>query len=354
MVQDHRRTTIIDVARHAGVSTKTVSRVLNGEPHVTDDVKRRVREAAEAVNYYPNMLARALVQRRSHLIGLVYENPSPSYVVDLQMGVLHRLRDERYRLVVIPISSVAEREGEVVGLLRSAALDGVVLAPPASDSARIMTDLAAAGIRFARIAPTRLIETGPSNLIDDVAAAREVADHLIALGHRDIAIIKGDPTHASAEARLTGYRDAFTAAGITLRADWIEQGYYSYDSGYAAAVRLLARGDRPTAILAQNDDMAVGALIAAREAGLSVPDELSIAGFDDSEVARIAWPAITTVRQPVFDMAVAAADMVVAQLDGTAPDMCRHHRHALVVRQSTGPVPRRPSANPLVSAPILS
>lgn len=339
MVQDHRRTTIVDVARHAGVSTKTVSRVLNGEPHVTDDVKRRVREAAAAINYHPNMLARALVQRRSHLIGLVYENPSPSYVVDLQMGVLHRLRDEHYRLVVIPIASIAEHEADVVGLLRSAALDGVVLAPPASDSPRIMADLDAAGIRFARIAPTRLLEAGPSNLLDDQAAAREIAAHVIGLGHRNIGIIKGEPTHASAAVRMAGYGEAFAEAGLSLRADRTRQGHYTYDSGYAAARELLSSTDRPTAILAQNDDMAVGALIAAREAGLAVPDDLSIAGFDDSEVARIAWPAITTIRQPVFDMAVSAADMVVAQLGGGAADMCRHHRHELIVRQSTGRAP---------------
>jgi len=339
MVQDQRRSTIVDVARHAGVSIKTVSRVLNGQPHVTEDVIRRVREAAAAVNYHPNMLARALVQRRSHLIGLVYENPSPSYVVDLQKGVLERLRDEHYRLVVIPIASISEHEADVVGLLRSAALDGVVLAPPASDSARIMADLTAASIRFARIAPTRLIEAGPSNLVDDVTAAREIADHVIALGHRTIGIITGDPTHASADARMKGYGAAFAAAGLPMPADRVATGFYTYDSGYAAARTLLERPDRPTAILAQNDDMAVGALIAALEAGLTVPGDLSITGFDDSEVARIAWPAITTVRQPVFDMAVAAADMVVAQLKDTAPDMCRHHRHELIIRQSTGPAP---------------
>ncbi len=341
MSKDHRRTTIVDVGRHAGVSSKTVSRVFNGEPHVTEDVKRRVRAAAEALNYHPNMFARGLVQRRSHLIGLVYENPSPSYVVDLQMGVLHRLRDEQYQLVVIPVASVAEREGEVVGLLRSAALDGVVLAPPASDNLRILEDLAAARIQCARIAPTRLVEAAPSNLLDDVTAAREVAAHLIDLGHRDIAIIKGDPTHASAEARLIGYSQAFHAAGLSIRLDRIESGMFTHESGYAAAVRLLGQTDRPTAILAQNDDMAVGALIAAREAGLTVPGDLSIAGFDDSEVSRIAWPAITTVRQPVFEMAVAAADMVIAQLEGGTVEMRREHRHELVIRQSTGPVPKR-------------
>lgn len=336
------RTTMMDVSRRAGVSLKTVSRVLNDEPNVRDHVRERVREAAEALNYHPNVLAQALVRRRSHLIGLVYENPSPSYVVELQLGVLDRLRDERYRLVVIPVASVAEREREVVGLLRSAALDGVVLAPPASDNQRILSDLAAAGIRFARISPTRSLESGPSNLVDDVAAAREIAEHLIELGHTQIAIIKGDPTHASTAMRMQGYDQAFKAADVTIHPDLVEQGLFTRVSGHAAAHRLFDRDHRPTAILAQNDDMAVGALMAARERGLSVPEDVSIVGFDDSEVSRIAWPPITTVRQPVFEMAVSAADMVVAQLDGGDVVMRRDHPHQLFVRGSSGPP--RPSS----------
>lgn len=330
-----RRTTIIDVGRRAGVSAKTVSRVFNEEPHVSDALRKRVRAAAEALNYHPNVMARALVRRRSNLIGLVYENPSPSYVTELQMGVLHRLRDERFRLVVIPVVSIVEREREVIGLLRSAALDGVILAPPASDNARILGDLAAAEIRCARIAPTRMIDAAPVNMIDDVTAAREIAEYLIALGHRNIGIIKGDPTHAATEARLMGYGQAFHAAGLPLRFDHIEQGLFTRDSGHAAAVRLLDLPDPPSAILAQNDEMAVGALIAARERGLRVPEDLSIAGFDDADVARIAWPAITTVRQPVFEMAVTAADMLIAQLDGAAPRMRVDHPHELIVRGST-------------------
>ncbi|WP_375271828.1 LacI family DNA-binding transcriptional regulator [Sphingomonas sp.] len=335
---DHtRRKTIIDVGRHAGVSTKTVSRVFNDAPHVSDSIRQRVLAAAAALNYHPNVMAQALVRRRSHMIGLVYENPSPSYVTELQMGVLHRLRDERYRLVVIPVESIADRAGEVVSLLRSAALDGVVLAPPASDNPRILDDLAAAGIRFARITPNRLLDAGPSNIVDDVTAAREIAAHVIGLGHRDIAIIKGDPTHASSDARLLGYSQAFYAAGVIMRPEWIEQGLFTRESGQIAAARLLAGSRRPTAILAQNDEMAVGALMVARERGLSVPQDLSIAGFDDSDVARIAWPPLTTVRQPVFEMAQAAADMVIAQLEGTSFQMRRDHAHELILGGSTAP-----------------
>ncbi|MBB5715693.1 LacI family DNA-binding transcriptional regulator [Sphingomonas aerophila] len=333
------RATIIDVGRAAGVSAKTVSRVFNGERYVSEGVAQRVREAAAALNYHPNMLARALVSRRSHLIGLVYERPSPSYVVDLQEGVLARLKDERYRLVVIPVASMSERAAEVVGLLRSAALDGVVLAPPASDDPRILADLAAAGIRSARIAPTRDIEAAPSNLIDDISAAREIAAYVLGLGHRDVAVILGDPTHAATDMRLAGYRQAFAAAGVEMAEDLIGQGAFSHETGYAAAAALLAGPRRFTAILAQNDDMAVGALLAAREAGLRVPEDLSIIGFDDSEVSRISWPRITTIRQPVFDMAVAAADMVIAQLEGREPRRRVQHAHQLIIRESVAPPP---------------
>ncbi|PCD04091.1 alanine racemase [Sphingomonas spermidinifaciens] len=332
--------TIIDVARHAGVSAKTVSRVFNDEPHVSAGVKQRVREAAAALDYHPNVMAQALVRRRSHLIGLVYENPSSSYGTELQMGVLDRLRDEPYRLVVIPIASVAEHAAEVVGLLRSAALDGVVLAPPASDNPRILSDLQRAGIRCARIASTRLLDAAPSTTIDDLAAAREIAAHVIELGHRDIAIIKGDPTHASTEARLLGYGQAFHAAGLTMRLDRIEQGLFTRESGRVAAARLLESADRPSAIIAQNDEMALGALIAARELGLSVPEDLSIVGFDDTELAQLAWPPLTTVRQPVFDMAVAATDMVIAQLHREQVTMQRAYKHVLIIRGSTAAPPR--------------
>ncbi|MCM8732162.1 LacI family DNA-binding transcriptional regulator [Hephaestia sp. GCM10023244] len=331
-----------DVGRLAGVSIKTVSRVFNDEPHVSDSIRCRVMDAARRLDYHPNVMAQALVRRRSHLIGLVYENPSPSYVVELQRGVLDRLKDERYRLVVIPIRSVEHNASELVGMLRSAALDGVVLAPPAADHPLILDQLSRAGISCARIAPTRLFDAAPSVIIDDQVAATDIANHLLSLGHREIAIIKGDPTHPASDARMAGYTRAFAAAGVTIRPDWIEAGQFTFDSGLEAGRRLLRHAPRPTAILAQNDDMATGALMAAREFGLRVPGDVSIAGFDDSEISRIAWPPLTTVRQPVFDMAVDAADMLIAQLERRAVDGPRDHRHQLIVRASTAP----PSALP--------
>jgi LacI family transcriptional regulator len=339
MVAPVRRTTLDDVARRAGVSPKTVSRVLNNEPHVKAAVRERVREAAAALSYQPNLVAQSLVTRRSYLIGLVYENPSPSYVVELQMGALERLRSERYRLVVFPVRSVQEHAGEVVGLLRAAALDGVVLAPPASDHPRVLEELRAFGIAFARIAPTRQLADGPVNLLDDVAAARTVAEHVIAMGHRDIGIIKGDPDHPSSEARLLGYGQAFHQHGVPMRLDRIERGMYTFDSGAEAARRLLSGPVRPTAILSQNDEMAVGAMTAARELGLDLPRDLSIAGFDNAEASRIVWPALTTVHQPIAEMAASAVEQVLGELEGRPVERERRHEPRLIVRRSVTPPP---------------
>lgn len=330
-----KRTTLDDVAKVAGVSPKTVSRVLNKEPHVRPAVRERVEAAVAELRFHPNLMAKGLVTRRSHLIGLVYENPSPSYVVELQMGALERLKSERYRLVVFPVRSVREHADEVGELLRSAALDGVVLAPPASDHPRVLSDLGHFGISFARIAPTRQLELGPINLIDDLEAARLVAEHVLDLGHRDIAIIKGDPTHPSSEARLLGYMQAFSERGVRPRLDWIEQGMYTLESGQAAAQRLLSRDERPTAILAQNDEMAVGAMIAARELGLDLPRDLSVAGFDNAEASRIVWPGLTTVHQPIAEMAANGVAQVLAQLQGHEVERECWHKARVVVRQST-------------------
>jgi LacI family transcriptional regulator len=332
-----KRITIIDVAALAGVSTKTVSRVLNGEPHVKDAVRDRVREAVRTLDYHPNVMAQGLARQRSHLIGLVYENPSPSYVVELQMGVLDRLRGERYRMVVLPVQSVADHADEVVGLLRSAAVDGVVLAPPASDSRNILDELVGIGMPFARIAPTLWPDIAPGIVVDDVAAAQEIAAHVLSAGHRRIGIIKGDATHSATQARMAGYARAFADAGVAIDPARVVDGMFTFDSGFAGAQQLLTAAERPTAILAQNDDMAVGALMAARALGIDVPGALSIVGFDDSEVARIAWPRITTIRQPVFEMAVSATTLLLAQLGGKPVAPITSHDHRLVLRDSVAP-----------------
>jgi LacI family transcriptional regulator len=331
----------VDIAREAGVSIKTVSRVLNEEPHVKAAVRTRVKEVAKELNYHPNINAQGLIARRNYLIGLTYERPSPSYVVELQRGALERLAGERYRLMVLPFGNATDNPDGLVALLRTAALDGVVFAPPSCDLIPVLDALDSAGIAYGRIAPTLATDRGACAAMDDIGAAREIAEHVIGLGHRRFAVILGDPTHSASKARLEGYRQAFAEAGLDFSGVRLERGDFTFESGYAAAGRILRGGKRPTAILAQNDDMAVGTLMAARDLGLAVPDDLSITGFDDSEVSRLSWPRITTIRQPVFEMAVDATDGLLNLLAGNEIAPMRVHPHQLLVRQSTAPPPKR-------------
>lgn len=322
----------------AGVSPKTVSRVLNDEPFVKDAVRDKVKAVARELNYQPNITAKGLITRKSYMIGLTYERPSPSYVVELQRGVLERLNDERYRMIILPFHHVVDRAAAFAEFLRSAMLDGVVLAPPGSDQLDVLDALDAAGIRYGRIAPQLDLGRGACAMLDDVAAAREIAEHALALGHTRVAVILGDVTHRSSHARSEGYAQAFAAHGIDQAGVIVEPGDYTFASGEAAMRRILDRpGARPTLILAQNDDMAVGAMTIAREAGLDIPGDLSVTGFDDSDVSRLVMPRLTTVRQPVFDMAMGATDGLLRLLAGeTAPPPVMHV-HELLIRGTTAP-----------------
>jgi LacI family transcriptional regulator len=332
-----RRATIIDVAREADVSIKTVSRVFNDAPNVTPRTRDKVMRVANALHYQPNVVAQGLVGRRSYLLGLFYENPSPNYVVELQAGALDRLHNEKYRLIVLPVERASAVAENILSLVRTTALDGIVLTPPASDDRVILERLSAAHFPFVRIAPTHSPELGPRTITDDVAAARVMTEYLVSLGHRRIGMIKGDPSHPSSDARLLGFNLALAAAHLPALPEHVVPGMFTFDSGFEAARALLDRPDRPSAIFAQNDDMAAGAIMAAHDLGLAVPGHVSIAGFDDSAISRIVWPRITTIHQPVFDMARAATDMLVAMLEKQPHESVIDHPFTLVRRQSAGP-----------------
>ncbi|MFL0586518.1 LacI family DNA-binding transcriptional regulator [uncultured Sphingomonas sp.] len=329
------RATITDVAARSGTSIKTVSRVFNDEPFVRPETRRRVLEAAAALDYHPNMAARSLVRGRSFLIGLFYENPSPNYVVDLQTGALDRLHDERYRLLLFPCENARAVSGRLLQLARTSGLEGIVLAPPLGDDPQTVRDLVEARMPFVRIAPTTALDASPTVGIDDGAAAREMTDHLLSLGHRRIAFVQGDPDHPSNSQRLDGFRGAMQAAGATVDERLIEQGRYTFESGLAAGRRIFADRQRPTAVFAANDDMAAGVVVAAKEAGLDVPGHVSVAGFDDSLISRVTWPQLTTIHQPTYDMAHAATDALLALIEKRPLTPALRLQHQLLVRGST-------------------
>lgn len=301
-------------------------------------MRQRVKEAAAALDYHPNLVAQSLIARRSYLIGLTYERPSPSYVVELQNGALERLEEGRYRLVVLPFNHVASRPEELGRLLLRAGLDGVVLAPPACDQPALLDMLERQKLPYARVTPHRELDRGIVITMDEARAGHAVAAHLLSLGHRRVGIILGDPSHAASLGRMEGYRRAFDDAGVAIDDRLIATGDFTFDVGYQVARKILACSPRPTAILAQNDDMAVAAIAAARDLGLAVPGDISVAGFDNSEVSRTAWPQLTTVNQPVRQMAWDATDRLIAELDsntGQSRHERRDHAHELLVRAST-------------------
>lgn len=330
------RTTIHDVAARAGVSIKTVSRVLNEEPSVRAETRSRVRDAMLSLNYQPSLPARTLAGRRSNLIALVYENPSASYVFDVQSGSMAMCRERRMRLLVQSCNDLGDQLiDEVLSMVDQTHVDGLVLTPPLSSNRNLIAALDAKGLPFVRVAPDDLTHRSPRIEMDDRAAAQEMTEYLASIGHRRIGFIQGHPSHTSSGLRIEGFRAGIAAAGLHPADQAVEQGFNSFDSGVAAARRLLERVPRPTAIFASNDDMAAGAIFAAREAGIDVPGDLSVAGFDDTQLASITYPPLTTVHQPSYDMASVATALLIDLIRGGEVVPATGLDHVLVKRGST-------------------
>jgi LacI family transcriptional regulator, galactose operon repressor len=335
--ESQKPVSIYDVARHAGVSIKTVSLVINRQPNVSAHTRTVVLSAIDALSYRPNVFARGLASERSFLIGMLYDTPPGSYIADLQLGALARCRREGYHLIVELLNP---HEGDVTQRVRSlvseSVLHGVILTPPLCDAPAVIEELLRAQTPFVRIAPGTHIPGSPSISIDEYKAAHEMTAYLIALGHRRIGFIKGKPDHGASLARLEGYRAALAEAGLPFAEELCAQGFFTYQSGLEAGEYLLSLKSRPTAIFAGNDDMAAGVLAVSQRFNLKIPEELSLAGFDDSLVANVVWPRLTTCRQPVKEMAEAAVSILIEKRDRTAP-LERHLEHELVVRESTAP-----------------
>lgn len=334
-----KRATIHDVARLAGVSIKTVSRVYNDEPNVREAIREKVRQAGSELRYRPNVAARNLVERRSHLIGLFFENPSASYVTELQMGALERLRDTRYRLLIFPVENREDIRGSLIETAHASGLDGIIVTPPMSDDPEILAELTASAMPFARVAGDVNVHPTDSVTIDDEAASADLMEYLLKLGHRRIAIVIGDPTHRSAELRLAGYRRALEDARIERNPDYEVQGGFSFASGLAAGKKLLSLEEPPTAVFASNDDMAAAVMQIAYDRNIAVPDQLTVVGFDDSAIASMVSPQITTVRQPIFEMTRDAADMLLNQIETGHLSASRRIEYKLIIRQSSGKAP---------------
>jgi len=337
--------TIIDIAREAGVSIATVSRVLNRGEGAGPEVRTRVLEIVERLGYRPNVSARALSGRRSYLIGVMFLRLGGyHYVGEVQLGAMTACRRAGYHLVVEQIETPqGVIPPEALGaILRDAAFDGLVLTPPLCDDLGLLAAVEDANIPYVRLAPNSDVDRAPYVWMDDQEAAREQTLRLWDMGHRRIAFIGGPADHRAAVRRRAGYLAAMRDRGATVPGDWIANGDFFSGSGFRAAEALLALDPRPTAIFAGNDEMAIGALAALAKHGVGVPERISVVGFDNSMAAQTSWPPLTTVHQPIAEMAEAAVDMLIAGFGDKrfrARIKERQLDYRLISRQSVAPPP---------------
>jgi LacI family transcriptional regulator len=328
------RVTIKDVSRVAGVSIKTVSRVLNKERYVRADTRARVEAAVKTLNFSPSLAARTLAGRRSFQIALIYDNHSPFYIHQIQEGVWAQCKEQGVRMLAQPADVASPALAtEVGGLIDETHVDGVILSSPVTDAPAVLAELERRGIPFVRISPGTNHALTSSVFMDDVQAADDMTTHLINEGHKRIGFIVGHPNHMASDQRLFGYRRALDRAGIAFEPSLVQSGLFDFASGAAAAEVLLSLNEPPTAIFASNDDMAAGVLAVAHRRDIAVPEGLSVAGFDDTELASAVWPPLTTIRQPTRDLAYTAAGLLFSDEAGV---IHRRLQHELIVRGSTG------------------
>lgn len=328
------RANIRDVAAKAGVAVKTVSRVLNGHPYVSADTKARVEEAMRSLDFRPSVAARILSGAKSNQIALIYDNHSPYYMFQIQTGCWDFCRTNNIRLIAQPVDVADPQVGEQVrGLVSETHVDGIILSSPVTDCDPVLRALEAMDIPFVRISPGTNHALTSSVFMDDAQAADDMTTHLINAGHRRIGFIKGHPNHMASDDRLFGYRRALDRAGLPYDPVLVRDGAFDFDSGVSGGRDLLDLPNRPSAIFASNDDMAAGVLAVAHDRGMNVPEELSVAGFDDTTLARTLWPPLTTIHQPMAELARTATEILIAGGDIT------HRRlpHILIERASVAP-----------------
>ncbi|TLU61632.1 LacI family DNA-binding transcriptional regulator [Thalassotalea litorea] len=331
--------TINDVARHAGVSIKTVSRVINKESSVRAATKEKVEAAVKELHYQPNAAARNLAGSKSFSIAFIYDNPNAYYVIDMQNGILQECRKQNFELVIHPCNSKADDIlDEISNMIRHSRISGVVLTPPFSEMPEVIGRLNELGVNFVRIfsGHDRPDGISPCIMVNDFDAAFAITEHLIELGHKNIGFISGGKEHKSTFERIEGYKLALTERGINVDDSLIIDGEYSFDSGVNGASELLNHPQKPTAIFSCNDEIAAGALFASRLANVAIPEELSIVGFENSPFSRQTWPKITTADQPNQTIAQNATTLLINEIrKQKSPDICRQFTPTLLVRDST-------------------
>lgn len=333
-----RAVTVHDIARDAGVSSMTVSRVVNGNIGVSEDLRERVNASIRKLDYVPNLAARA-ARSGARRVGILFSNPGSSNLGEFLMGAFRESGNNGCQLLIEPTLAHAT-EIDALKKLIGAGIDGVILPPPLCDSIAALELVSRAGIPALSFATAEPRLHASAVLIDDFEASRAMTRYLIELGHSRIAFVSGDPRHSPAVRREEGFRVAMAEAGLAVRPDWMAQGHFTYRSGLEVGRALLGGSDRPSAIVSGNDDMAAAIMAVAHGLDLKIPGDVSITGFDDTPIAMTIWPELTTIRQPIAEMAATAVAMVVEAIKhrrrGDEP-AAQHHvaKFTLMERAST-------------------
>jgi len=335
--------TITEVAERAGVSIKTVSRVMNNYQHISSKTRDKVQLAMQELNYAPSSIARQMRTGDQLSIGMLYGDPSSGYQARLNHAVLKACSDaRRYLAVELFDETSSDWRPQVEAFLNRTKVKNIILVPPMCDSSDLHDLLNERNVKFALISPSRAVSGASSIAMDDRLAAKEVTRHLIELGHKRIGHISGDAAHVATLLRRQGYEEALTRAGLG-RPDpsLIASGSFSFKAALDCADRMLTAENRPTAIFAANDEMAAAVVMTANRLGLSVPGDLSVAGFDDTPISQTIWPELTTVAQPFEAIAHEAVKMISnGTKDESGMSATRVLPHELVIRGSTGPAPQ--------------
>ncbi len=331
--------TINDIARMAGVSKKTVSRVLNAPSTVREKTRLEIQRIIKEYGFVPNPQAQALALRRSTLIALIYDNPSPQYIVNIQRGVLSALKGTQYQIVLRPCDrSEPDYHDKILAFVRLHNPFGLIFVPSVSEDEELAAALRERKQHFVRIASVNTSDRAKQIKTDDAEGGRLAARHLVQLGHRKIAHIHGPESFMSTHQRRLGFIEGLREFDLELAPNMIAEGAYNFDSGVKCATKLLLAKDRPTAIFAGNDEMAVGVYFAARKAGVRIPEDLSVVGFDDTPMVSRVWPAMTSVRSPIQEVGRSAAELLLKTdklKEGDLKDIPDAVTLDLMVRDST-------------------
>jgi LacI family transcriptional regulator len=302
--------TIADVAKAAGYSPMTVSRVINGEKNVKDSTRKAIEDAVAKLNYSPNMAARSLAGAEQIKIAMLYGNPSAAYLSRLLVGTLEKVRESHVQLVIEQFDTEDNIPKAFQALIESG-IDGIVLAPPLTDNQKVLDLIEQSDVECVIVA--NWVPPGRMSVvyIDDVEAAAAMTRHLIALGHKRIGFVMGDPEQKASLQRFKGFEQAMAEAGIVIDPACVVPGQFTYRSGLEAAEQLFNLETPPTAIFASNDDMAAAAVTVAHRRHMDVPSQVTICGFDDTDFALSIWPELTTIHQPIAAMSGTAVEILV-------------------------------------------